>query len=124
LVDIKVGIRRIDGQTLEENMLYHNLRARLVNELADVLDLSITEDKEWEKMNTLKQPHEFIELIIGIGSVVVFGAMITAFKKWKDRKKIKDFEITLPHGAKKYSNNILTETDINNISHSINFSNN
>jgi hypothetical protein len=71
------------------------LRSALLHDLVTVLDLKV---KDWGLTDD-ERPREEVDVVIAaLGSAGVFTAMVTAFRIWIDRRKIKDVRIRMGKG--------------------------
>ena len=92
--EVKLFVHRnktADITDLAGQQKFHEERAKLLQGLISSLDLEVkggiydVDDKG--------RPREVAEVIIVLGSAGVFTAMVSAFRAWLDRNKVKDVEI-------------------------------
>ena len=89
---IRIGIVRNDSSNVNAEM--HRQRARLLHSLAETLDIPV---ENWGNTDT-EQPHEFVEIIIALGTAGVFTAVVQVMKAWLERDKIEQVELASSDG--------------------------
>jgi hypothetical protein len=74
---------------------FHAERAKLIHGLVDSLDLDV---RSWGDTDS-ERPREVVEVIVALGTAGVFTAMVSAFRVWVSRRKIRDVVIEGPKGS-------------------------
>lgn len=101
---------------IEGQKLLHRERARLLHNLADLLDLPV---KSWGNTFTEK-PHEWVEIIVALGSAGVFTTLVGALKIWLERKKVTDI-VLKGSGGGTISLKGATASDVESIAKAVGF---
>jgi len=97
MADVTLRVHRKQAERFEDEegrRSFHTQRARLIHGLVDTLDLEV---KDWGETDAT-YPHEWVDIIVALGSAGVFMAMVNAFKVWTERDKIDNVEIITPDG--------------------------
>lgn len=97
-MDITIVIERFRPESAHdaETWKLHEQRSELIRSLVNSLDLEL---KGWNDTDQNGWPREIAEVIVVLGSSSILTAMLTAFKIWIDRKKIKAVSIKKPDGS-------------------------
>lgn len=91
------GIRKPDpvfGE-IDGDQRLHRERARMLHALVDSLELPV---ENWGYTDSASS-HEYVELIVALGSAGVFTALVSIVKLWLERKKITEAVLKGPKGT-------------------------
>ncbi len=112
---IKIGILRIDPNNPNDEM--HRQRARLLHSLVETLNIPV---EDWGNTDS-EQSHEFVEIIIALGSAGVFTAVVSVIKAWLERNKIEQVELTSVDGKKRITMTKATAADVIKVAKAIGY---
>lgn len=107
-MEITVTVERFRPKPSNDTEIWalHEQRSALIRGLISSLDLEV---KGWKDTDKNGWPCEIAEIIIGLGSAGVFTAMVTAFRIWIERGKIKDVSIKCPNGKEFHLKGVTAE---------------
>lgn len=83
-------------EDVDQRRALHLERSKLVHGLVDTLGLEV---KDWGETDAA-YPREIVEIVIALGGAGVFTAIVSIFKVWLERDKIRDVELELPDGTR------------------------
>jgi RNA-binding protein YhbY len=89
---IRIGVLRNDSSNVNAEM--HRQRARLLHSLVETLDIPV---ENWGNTDT-EEPHEFVEIIVALGTAGVFTAVVQVVNAWLERDKIEKVELASSDG--------------------------
>jgi hypothetical protein len=82
-------------EDVDQRRALHLDRSKRVHGLVDTLGLEV---KDWGETDAA-YPREIVEIIVALGGAGVFTAMVSVFKAWLERDKMRDVELVLPDGT-------------------------
>jgi len=112
---IKMGILRIDPNNPNDEM--HRQRARLLHSLVETLNIPV---ESWGNTDS-EQSHEFVEIIIALGSAGVFTAFVSVVKAWLERDKIQQVELTSLDGKNRITMTKAKAADVVDVAKAIGY---
>lgn len=83
-------------EDVDQRRALHLERSKLMHGLVDTLGIEV---KDWGETDAA-YPREIVAIIVALGGAGVFTAMVSAFKGWLERDKIRDVEIELSDGSR------------------------
>jgi hypothetical protein len=112
---IRIGVVRNDAGNANEEM--HRQRARLLHSLFATLDVPV---EDWGDTDA-EVSHEYVEVIIALGTAGVFTAIVDVVKAWLERDKIQEVVLASSDGKNRIIMTKATAADVGAVAKAIGF---